>query len=69
VSPVKAITIPKAELVLAHLLAKLIKHVAHLLQISTDHLFTWTDSMIVLCWLQKPPATLKTIVANRVSNI
>ncbi len=69
VSPVKAVTIPKAELVAAHLLAKLIKHVAHLLKISTDHLFAWTDSMIVLCWLQKPPATLKTFVANRVSDI
>jgi len=69
VSSVKAITIPKAELVATHLLAKLIKHVAYLLQISTNHLFAWTDSMIVRCWLQKPPATLKTFVANRVSDI
>lgn len=29
----------------------------------------WTDSTIVLHWLQKPPNVLKTFVANRIANI
>ncbi len=66
---IKAITIPKAELIAAHLLAKLLSHVSDVLQIFKDKLFAWTDSMIVLCWLQKPPSVLKTFVANRVSVI
>ena len=69
VLPVKAITIPRAELTAAHLLAKLLEHVAKLLHISQAQIFAWTDSIIVLCWLQKPSSSLKTFVANRVSSI
>ena len=69
VLPVKAITIPRAELTAAHLLAKLLEHVAKLLHISQAQIFAWTDSTIVLCWLQKPSSSLKTFVANRVSSI
>ncbi len=67
VSPLKPLTTPRAELVAAYLLAKLLSYISDLLNISD--LFAWTDSSIVLCWLRKLPSTLNTFVAHRVSAI
>ena len=44
-------------------------HLALLENLAREDLFLYTDSSIVLGWLQKPPYTLKTFVANRVSQI
>jgi hypothetical protein len=33
------------------------------------NVFYWTDSTIVLCWLQRPPNFWKTFVGNRVSEM
>lgn len=68
VAPIKRTTIPKLELcgalLLANLMNKVIKTLDH------DHdLYLWTDSSIVLGWLRKNPQTLKTFVANRVTEI
>jgi len=67
VVPLKGLTIPRAELTAAHLLAKLLKYCAQLLNITG--MYAWSDSSIVLCWLRKSPRTLKTFVSNRVQTI
>ncbi len=67
VLPIKHTTVPRAELLGALLLAKLLSHVARLLNISNDNLFTWTDSSIVLHWLSKDASQLSDrFVASRV---
>jgi len=67
VIPLKGLTIPRAELTAAYLLAKLLKYCAELLKITEVH--AWSDSSIVLCWLRKSPNTLKQFVHNRVQQI
>ncbi len=64
VLPVRPITIPKAELQGAHLLAKLLHHIANLLDIPIGSCFAWTDSEIVIHWLPKSPPQLDRFVAN-----
>ncbi len=67
VLPLRHITIPRAELLGAHLLAKLLTHVSSLLVIKDECLYAWTDSAIVLHWLAKDSSQLKDrFVANRV---
>ena len=67
VLPIKEIT--GAELVAAHLLSKKLIHIANLLEISMSQIFAWTDSAIVLHWLNTPPHRLQIFVANRIANI
>ncbi len=68
VLPVKPVTIPKAKLLGAHLLAKLPHHIAAL-SISIDSCYAWTDSEIVIHWQPKSPPLLYRFVANRVHAI
>ncbi len=58
VLPVKPVTIPRAELLGAHLLAKMLSHTSSLLEIPPSQVFAWTDSEIVLYWLPKSPSQL-----------
>ena len=67
VAPIKRLTIPRLELCGANLLANIIHHVQEVLQIPTCDLFCWTDSTIVLSWLEGSPRRFKTYVGNRVS--
>ncbi|KAI5646941.1 hypothetical protein NE865_01196 [Phthorimaea operculella] len=56
----------------AALLARLLNHVTCNLRgtINLDEtVYAWTDSRIVLCWLQTSVHTLEVFVANRVSQI
>jgi len=69
VLPVKPVTIPKAELLGAHLLAKMLHGTRKILEIATPNMFTWTDSEIVIHWLSKLPSQLDRFVANRVQSI
>ncbi len=69
VLPVKPITIPRAELLGAHLLARMLSHTSSLLEIPPSQVYAWTDSEIVLYWLPKSPSQLVHFVANRVHTI
>ncbi|GBM16942.1 hypothetical protein AVEN_267331-1 [Araneus ventricosus] len=69
VSPIKRLPISKLELCSAVLLAKLVTRVNSALKLDISNTFLWSDSMIVLCWLQKEQCYLKTFVVNRVSGI
>ncbi len=67
VLPLRGLTIPRAELSAAYMLAKLLSYCSSILDIRS--ITAWSDSSIVLCWLRKSPNSLNTFVANRVNNI
>ena len=62
-------TVPRLELCGAVLLVKLLTSAAKTLNISSSHWHAWTDSSIVLAWLDGQPRQFKQYVSNRVSVI
>ena len=69
VAPIKRLTIPRLELCGAHLLIRLLFHVREALRIPIQNVYAWTDSTIVLSWLEGNPRRFKTYIGNRVSSI
>ena len=65
----KQVSIPRLELCGAELLARLIKKVLAILYIPMDSVHLWTDSRLVLTWLQSHPTRWNTYMANSVSKI
>lgn len=69
VAPVKKQTLPRLELLAAHLLAELMERSRNVLGLHPNKVVYFTDSTIVLSWLKVEPSKLKTFVANRISKI
>ncbi len=67
--PLQKLTVPRLELSGAVILTKIASSAAKDLDISTNEVYLWTDSTIVLAWLRKHPSTLKSYVSHRVSAI
>ena len=68
VVPIKVMTVPKLELQAALLAARLKREICRALTVTVDNVFMWTDSTIVLQWINstnKHPI----FIANRVSEI
>ncbi|GFX33067.1 integrase catalytic domain-containing protein [Trichonephila clavipes] len=69
VAPVKPITIPRLELCACVLLSQLLEKVLHSLTLPIQQIMLWTDSNIVLAWIQRSPEQLKTFIGNRIKII
>ncbi|XP_064469707.1 uncharacterized protein LOC135384434 [Ornithodoros turicata] len=69
VATLKELTLPRLELMGALVAARLVSYVrTALFDCSVDCHF-WTDSSIVLCWIQNEPTRWNQFVANRVAEI
>ena len=60
---------PRQELCAALLLTELLTEVKGILEISDSNVFAWSDSSIVLSWLDGHPRDFKVFVTNRVLSI
>ena len=64
----KVMTVPKLELKAVFLAARFKREICRVLTVTVDKVFMWTDSTIVLQWINSPNKH-PIFVANRVSEI
>ena len=69
VAPIKPLTMPRLELCGTIIVARLLQHVRGILKVPRSNIFTWTDSTVVLSWIQGNPRRFIPFIANRVAEI
>ncbi|XP_036345643.1 uncharacterized protein LOC118754877, partial [Rhagoletis pomonella] len=69
VAPTRKLSLPKLELCGAHLLSQLYAKIKANFGDTQYTTYLWSDSQIVLHWIQQHSATLSTFVGNRISEI
>lgn len=69
VAPLKMVSVPRLELNGASLSVKLLTFVQTSLALDNVPIYGWTDSTVVLTWVNHHPSRWKPFVANRVSLI
>ena len=69
VAPIKQLSIPRLELCGTVILAKLLKHVAKILNVPSSNVFARTDSRVTLGWLQGNPRRFLAFIGKRVAEI
>lgn len=69
VAPLKQLTIPRLELSAALTGAQLSKRINSELTVTIDRTYLWSDSTVVLTWLQSESCRYKVFVANRIVEI
>lgn len=63
------ITIPRLELCGAVLLSNLVKNVIDAFEFDFEKVYLWSDSKIVLSWIQADPSRYKSFIASRIRKI
>lgn len=67
VAPLKGLTIPRMELCGAVMMSNMCEQICKAHDVSMSEVTLWVDSSIVIHWLSKCPATMKTYVGSRIA--
>ncbi|GBO18610.1 hypothetical protein AVEN_55102-1, partial [Araneus ventricosus] len=68
-TPFKSVTIPRLELCASEFLSKLISKAVSSLNLKIDKTYLYSDSTIVLSWINTSSDLLKVFVSNKISRI